>query len=62
MPKKPAMSDPTEPARHPVTGRFLAYDCERDCLEHCAGLCGADDWTNPEGAHRHWDDQPWGSP
>jgi hypothetical protein len=20
--------------------RFMAGDCERDCLEHCAGLCG----------------------
>ena len=29
------------PLRHPVTGRFMAGDCERDCLEHCAGLCGA---------------------
>jgi hypothetical protein len=28
------------PARHPITGRFLAFDCEVDCLEHCAGLCG----------------------
>lgn len=37
-----AMSDRTEePFRHPVTGRFMAGDCERDCLEHCAGLCGA---------------------
>lgn len=26
--------------KHPVTGRFMAGDCERDCLEHCAGLCG----------------------
>lgn len=26
--------------RHPVTGRFMAGDCERDCIEHCAGLCG----------------------
>jgi hypothetical protein len=32
--------------RHPVTGRFLAYDCEIDCLEHCAGLCGA--WSDPD--------------
>jgi hypothetical protein len=29
------------PARHPVTGRFLAFDCEVDCLSACAGLCGA---------------------
>lgn len=27
--------------RHPVTGRFLAGDCERDCQERCAGFCGA---------------------
>jgi hypothetical protein len=27
--------------RHKVTGRFMAGDCERDCLEHCAGLCGS---------------------
>jgi hypothetical protein len=27
-------------ARHPVTGRFMSGDCERDCEEHCAGLCG----------------------
>lgn len=27
-------------ARHPVTGRFLAYDCEIDCQQHCARLCG----------------------
>jgi hypothetical protein len=27
--------------RHPVTGRFLAHDCEIDCQEHCAGLCGS---------------------
>ena len=27
--------------RHPITGRFLAFDCEVDCLDHCAGLCGA---------------------
>jgi hypothetical protein len=26
--------------RHPITGRFMAHDCERDCLKHCAGLCG----------------------
>lgn len=26
--------------RHPITGRFLAFDCETDCQEHCAGLCG----------------------
>lgn len=26
--------------RHPTTGRFLAYDCEVDCLQRCAGLCG----------------------
>ena len=25
--------------RHPVTGRFLAFDCEIDCQKHCAGLC-----------------------
>lgn len=30
----------TDRARHPKTGRFLAYDCEIDCQEHCAGLCG----------------------
>ena len=30
---------PTCP-RHPRTGRFLAHDCEVDCLVHCAGLCG----------------------
>jgi hypothetical protein len=30
----------SRPARHPVTGRFLAFDCERDCLDYCAGLCG----------------------
>jgi hypothetical protein len=29
------------PPRHPVTGRFLAFDCEIDCQDHCAGLCGA---------------------
>lgn len=29
--------------RHPITGRWLAHDCEIDCLEHCAGLCGAGD-------------------
>ena len=36
--------------RHPITGRFLAFDCEIDCLEHCAGLCGAftDDWESGE--------------
>lgn len=28
-----------ERARHPVTGRWLAYDCETDCLTACAGLC-----------------------
>jgi hypothetical protein len=27
-------------ARHPITGRFLAFDCETDCLQHRAGLCG----------------------
>jgi hypothetical protein len=26
--------------RHPRTGRFMAGDCERDCLDHCAGPCG----------------------
>jgi hypothetical protein len=26
--------------RHPTTGRWLAFDCETDCLERCAGLCG----------------------
>jgi hypothetical protein len=30
-----------ERLRHPVTGRYMSGDCERDCLEHCAGLCGA---------------------
>jgi hypothetical protein len=38
-------------SRHRVTGRFLAFDCEVDCLEHCAGLCGAfndgDEWAWP---------------
>jgi hypothetical protein len=31
----------SEPMRHPITGRFMSGDCERDCLEHCAGPCGA---------------------
>lgn len=26
--------------RHPVTGRFLAHDCEVDCLVACTGECG----------------------
>lgn len=26
--------------RHPITGRYLAFDCETDCQDHCAGLCG----------------------
>lgn len=26
--------------RHPITGRWLTFDCETDCQEHCAGLCG----------------------
>ena len=26
--------------RHQFTGRFLAYNCEVDCLRVCAGLCG----------------------
>ena len=30
----------SEQSRHPITGRFLAFDCEVDCQEHCAGLCG----------------------
>ena len=30
----------TVPPRHPHTGRFLAFDCEKDCLTRCAGLCG----------------------
>jgi hypothetical protein len=29
-----------ERLRHPVTGRFMAGDCERDCQKHCAGICG----------------------
>ena len=29
--------------RHPTTGRFLAYDCEVDCVTACWGACGADD-------------------
>lgn len=33
--------------RHPVTGRFMAGDCEQDCLEHCADLCGANPKENP---------------
>lgn len=36
----PPTADLGTPPRHPVTGRFLAFDCEIDCLEHCAGLCG----------------------
>jgi hypothetical protein len=32
---------PRLPPRHPRTGRFLAHDCEVDCLVHCAGLCGS---------------------
>lgn len=31
----------SERMRHHVTGRFMAGDCEKDCIEHCAGLCGA---------------------
>jgi hypothetical protein len=31
-----------ERLHHPATGRFMAGDCERDCLERCAGLCGVD--------------------
>ena len=27
--------------RHPITGRFLAHDCEVDCQAHCALLCGS---------------------
>ena len=30
----------TDCQRHPYTGRFLAHDCEVDCLTVCAGLCG----------------------
>jgi len=40
-------------ARHPITGRFLAYDCERDCLEHCAGLCGVGWLGEVETANEH---------
>lgn len=40
--------------RHPITGRFMAGDCERDCLEHCAGICGAD-------GPRNVSDNPLGS-
>ncbi len=46
-----------EQMRHPITGRYMAGDCERDCLEHCAGLCGvamsdAVDWVyDPDEAY-----------
>lgn len=39
--------------RHPVTGRFLAYDCEIDCQEHCAGLCGVVFDDDSEGGGDH---------
>ena len=32
--------------RHPVTGRYMAGDCERDCLTACAGLCGVESSTD----------------
>jgi hypothetical protein len=46
--------------RHPRTGRFLAFDCEIDCQQHCAGLCQPYDWaveveddpTPPHGTER----------
>jgi hypothetical protein len=38
--------------RHPVTGRFLAHDCEVDCLDHCAGLCGAQSEPTPTAARQ----------
>jgi hypothetical protein len=34
------MTGSEERFRHPITGWYMAGDCERDCLEHCAGLCG----------------------
>jgi hypothetical protein len=36
-----APDEGNEAMRHPVTGRFMAGDCERDCQQHCAGLWGA---------------------
>ena len=39
----------TDQLRHPITGRYMAGDCERDCLEHCAGLCGVGPRTRREG-------------
>jgi hypothetical protein len=39
------------PERHPITGRFLAHDCEIDCLEHCALLCGWRDAQQTEAGH-----------
>jgi hypothetical protein len=33
--------------RHPITGRFMSGDCERDCLTACAGLCGVDERICP---------------
>jgi hypothetical protein len=37
------------PDRHPITGRFLAHDCEIDCQDHCAGLCG---WVDQDPGER----------
>ena len=31
--------------RHPITGRFLAFDCEVDCQTACWGACGAAPFT-----------------
>jgi hypothetical protein len=42
------------PMRHPVTGRFMAGDCERDCLEHCAGPCGAFGCRCGDDEETHW--------
>jgi hypothetical protein len=41
-------------ARHPRTGRFLAHDCEVDCLAYCAGLCGAPADEEPPEWLRHY--------
>lgn len=32
------LNDSPRSLRHPVTRRFIAGDCERDCLEDCAGF------------------------
>ena len=41
-----------EQPRHPITGRFMAFDCEVDCQKYCAGLCGV------FGVDREYQEQP----